>query len=209
LTLRDPRSTLYSSGAGPRCGQQSGPPNGTYPCGGPNSQRRTTTECKLMRHSHTPASRASTTTPAALDAQHDPEANAENAAETPADPPARRSEGPACSGASEGPPSDRSPPAPAPAPSEPLGPLPSPCLPRPVRWDEPEDVRAWLARARARVADLAALAREGCRHGKDRVLSRAERGRQTRAAEHSLRMLLDAAEAGLVSLPTRRGDRSE
>jgi hypothetical protein len=38
FTLRCPRSTLYDSFAGPRCGQQGGPPNGCEPCGGPNSQ---------------------------------------------------------------------------------------------------------------------------------------------------------------------------
>jgi hypothetical protein len=77
-----------------------------------------------------------------------------------------------------------------------------------VRWDDPDDARAWLASARSHIADLAALAREGCRRSKDRVLSRAERGRQTRAAEHALHLLLNAADAGLL-FPPPRGDRGE
>jgi hypothetical protein len=141
-----------------------------------------------MVRSHTPASRASTTTPAALDEPLDPEVAAENPAENPADPPARTSEGP--------------------APSEPPGSSPSPCSPRPLRWDDPKDARAWLAGVRTHVTDLAALAREGARRGKDRVLSRSERSRQTRAAMQSLSMLFDAADAGLL-FPPPRGDRGE
>jgi hypothetical protein len=142
-----------------------------------------------MVRSHTPASRASTTTPAALDAQLDPEVAAEQSAENSANPPARTGEGPASSRASEAP--------------------PSPCSPRPLRWDDPDDARAWLASARSHVADLAALAREGCRRSKDRVLSRAERGRQTRAAEHALLLLLNAADAGLRIPPPPEGEQGE
>ena len=161
-----------------------------------------------MVRSHTPAPRASTTTtPAALDAQHDPEVAAEQSAENPADPPARTSEGPASSWASEAPPSDRSPPSHAP--SAPMGSSPSPWSPRPLRWDDPDDARAWLASARSHVADLAALAREGCRRSKDRVLSRAERGRQTRAAEHALLLLLNAGDAGLRIPPPPEGEQGE
>jgi hypothetical protein len=160
-----------------------------------------------MERSHTPASRASTTTPAPLDAQHDPEVTAENPVETPADPAARTSEGPAPGRASEAPLSDRAPAAPVPL--EPPGSSPSPCSSRPLRWDDPEDARAWLARARIHVADLAALAREGARPSKHRVLSRSERSRQTRAAMQSLSMLFDAADAGLLFPPPRRGDRGE
>jgi hypothetical protein len=160
-----------------------------------------------MRHSHTRGSRASTTTPSAQDAPHDPEVAAENPAENPANPPARTSEGPATSGASEGPPSDRSPAAP-PASEPPRSPS-SFCPPRPLRWNDPKDGRAWLARARTHVADLAALAREGARPSKDRVLSRSERSRQTQAAVTALRLLFDAAEAGLLSPPPGRGERGE
>ena len=85
----------------------------------------------------------------------------------------------------------------------------SPSLPRPVRWDDRADVRAWLSRARSHIAELAALAREGSRRGKNRVLSRAERSRQTRAAESSLCTLLDAADAGLLTLPAPRGEQGE
>jgi hypothetical protein len=160
-----------------------------------------------MVRSHTPASRASTGTRAPLDAQLDPEVAAAQPADPAADPPARPSEGPAPAWASGAPPSDRAPASHAPL--EPLGSSPSPCSPRPVRWDDPEDARAWLAAVRAHIADLVALAREGCRRGKGRVLSRAERGRQTRAAEHALGTLLDAADAGLLSLPAPRGEQGE
>jgi hypothetical protein len=160
-----------------------------------------------MVRSHTPASRASTTAPAALDAQHDPEVTAENPAENAAAPPARTSEGPAYAWASEAPPSDRSPAARAPL--EPLGSPPSPPSFRALRWDDREDGRAWLARARSHVADLAAVAREGARQSKHRVLSRSERSRQARAAVNALRELFDAAEAGLLFPSPPRGDRGE
>jgi hypothetical protein len=61
-----------------------------------------------------------------------------------------------------------------------------------------------LASARSHVADLAALAREGCRRSKDRVLSRAERGRQTRAAEHSLYLLLNDSICRGCAAPVRQ-----
>jgi hypothetical protein len=59
------------------------------------------------------------------------------------------------------------------------------------------------------MADLAALAREGARRSKHRVLSRSERGRQTRAAEHSLGLLLNAADAGLPTPPADKGEQGE
>jgi hypothetical protein len=156
-----------------------------------------------MVRSHTPAPRASTTTRAALDAPLDPEA----AAEQSADPPARTSEGPAPEWASEAPPSDPS--SASHTPLEPPGSSPSPCSFRPLRWDDPEDARAWLASARTHIADLAALAREGARPSKHRVLSRSERGRQAHAAERALRTLFDAADAGLPLPPPPRGDQGE
>ena len=155
-----------------------------------------------MVRSHTPATRVNTTPRAPLDADLAPEVTAEQ----PAASPARTSEGPAPAWASEAPPSERSPASHVP--SEPPGSSPSPCSSRPVRWNDPEDVRSWLSSARTHVADLAAIAREGARRGKHRVLSRSERRRQARAAVHALRALFDAADAGLL-FPPSEGDRGE
>ena len=156
-----------------------------------------------MTRSHTPASRASTTTPTPLAAQPDPEARAAQ----PADPAARTSEGPVPVGASGAPPSDAFPASPAFV--EPPGSSPSPASLRPLRWDDRKDARAWLDRVRTRVDDLAAVAREGARPSKHRVLSRSERSRQTSTAVRRLRTLFDAAEAGLESLSPPSGEQGE
>ena len=78
---------------------------------------------------------------------------------------------------------------------------PSP-VPR-VDWSQPAHVHAWLGALRDAGDDLAALAREGTRRFRYRVLARAEIRRQTRAAEHSLQGLLAEAEAALA--PSREG----
>src|SRR4051812_23158693 len=70
-----------------------------------------------------------------------------------------------------------------PASLEPSGSPPSPRSTRPVDLANPADARAWLDDARAIFEDLAALAREGSRRLKHRVLSRAELRSQVRDAE--------------------------
>src|SRR5262245_1017645 len=108
-----------------------------------------------MSHSHKPSPRASTSKRAPLDAL------------------SRTSEGPASAWAPEALPSDLSPAAHPP--QEPEGSPPSPCSIPPVHWSDPTEARAWLTAARATTFDLVALAREGSRRIKHRVLSRAER----------------------------------
>lgn len=83
------------------------------------------------------------------------------------------------------------------APLEPPGSTPSSFSPR-VDWADPTHVRAWLGALRAAGDDLSALAREGTRRLRYRVLSRAEIRRQARAATRSLHGRLAEAEAALV-----------
>jgi hypothetical protein len=149
-----------------------------------------------MSHSHRPSLAATTSMRAPFGAQPD-------AQDAPASRP-RTSEGPVPEWAPEAQPSDSSPTAHI---SQELqGFPPSRCSVRPLRWADPADVRAWLDQGLASVADLAAVAREGSRRLKRRVLSRAELRRQARAAERSLRVLFAAAAAGL---PAVKGDTVE
>ncbi len=67
-----------------------------------------------------------------------------------------------------------------------------------LTWTDPGAVRAWIAAVRETADDLIALSREGTRRLDDRVLSRAERRRQTRAAKRSIHGLLAHAESGLA-----------
>jgi hypothetical protein len=146
---------------------------------------------KLMERSHMPSSRARGSMRAPLGAQPDTQMPADDAAALP-----RTSEGPVPPWAPEALPSGPSPTAHIP--QEPQGSPPSPRSFRPVRWSDPADARAWLGAARASVADLAALAREGSRRGRHRVLSRAELRRQARDLERALLALFDRADAGLA-----------
>jgi hypothetical protein len=144
-----------------------------------------------MARSHTLSSRATRRMRAHLDAQPDTQdAAAEAAASAP-----RTSEGPAPSWAPEAPPSDPSPTAHTPR--EPPGSSPSHRSFHPLRWADQAHARAWFEATSAAVADLCAVAREGSRRLKHRVLSRAELRRQRRGAEIKLLGLLSAAEAGL------------
>jgi len=95
---------------------------------------------------------------------------------------------------------DPSPPVTAPTAQEPPG---SPFFPSAFDWSDAAHARTWLDAVRQAGDDLAALAREGSRLHKHRVLSRAELRRQTNAAERSLHALLAQAEAGLP--PGREG----
>jgi hypothetical protein len=91
---------------------------------------------------------------------------------------------------------------------EPPGSTPSSSSIRPLRWDDRKDARVWLDRVRTRVDDLAAVAREGARQSKHRVLSRSERSRQASTAVRRLRTLFEAADAGLDAL-LPRGEQGE
>ena len=64
-------------------------------------------------------------------------------------------------------------------------------------WSQRREARAWLTRVRDSSDDLAALAREGARRLKHRVLSRAELRSQTRETARRLMTLINDAEAGL------------
>ena len=68
-----------------------------------------------------------------------------------------------------------------------------PCL------NDPEDVRRWLHAIRESIADLVAVAREGARRPKKRVLSRGEMKRQARASEESLIALVEMAQSSLLA----------
>lgn len=69
--------------------------------------------------------------------------------------------------------------------------------PPPLRWDDPERARAWLANLRAQLLDALAAGEDAVRPLHRRVLSRAEAGRKLRAAKRALLALVHAAEAGL------------
>jgi hypothetical protein len=86
---------------------------------------------------------------------------------------------------------------------EPTGSAPSSLSPSPFTWTDAAHARTWLGAVRETADDLAALAHEGGRRLKHRVLARAELRRQTREAERSLHGLLAEAEAALA--PRREG----
>lgn len=67
-----------------------------------------------------------------------------------------------------------------------------------VRWDDPEDVRLWLASLRSAVEDAVAAGEDAARPKRDRVLSRAEARRKLTAAEQAIASLLDAGERSLA-----------
>ncbi len=84
------------------------------------------------------------------------------------------------------------------APPEPPGSPPS-TFSSTFNFADTADAAEWLRLVRGNADDLIALAREGSRRLKHRVLSRAEIGRQTRDAERCMHGLLAEAEAGLAS----------
>jgi hypothetical protein len=140
-----------------------------------------------MKHSHKPSLTASRSVRTPTGA---PPIAEDAAASSP-----RTSEGPAPPWAPEAAPSDPLPTAHTS--QEPPGSPPSPRSVPPLRWADPAHARAWLTEVSLVVEDLAAAARDGSRRAKHRVLSRAERRRQARAAELKLAALLEAAAAGL------------
>jgi hypothetical protein len=78
--------------------------------------------------------------------------------------------------------------------------------PRPVRWEDEEDVRAWVSALREGVEDLRGAARDRARRKRQRVLSRYEARRQILAASQALEVLLQAAEAGFGGSAPRDPD---
>jgi hypothetical protein len=86
------------------------------------------------------------------------------------------------------------------APPEPPGSTPSSSF-SVFHFKDAGDAREWLRLVRGNAGDLAALAREGGRRLKHRVLSRAALRRQAREAERCMHGLLAEAEAGLVAPP--------
>ena len=100
---------------------------------------------------------------------------------------------PAPPSVAEGPPSAAEPAARDPAP--PAVPSPAPTLPLDAR--DPAAIDRWLDAARTAVLDLLAVAREGARRPRKRVLSRGEMRRQARDAFAKTTSLLDLAAAAL------------
>jgi hypothetical protein len=62
---------------------------------------------------------------------------------------------------------------------------------------DPAGVQRWLEASRASLLDLLAVAREGARRPRKRVLSRAEMRRQAREAYAQVTALLDLAAEGM------------
>src|SRR5262249_40436560 len=119
-----------------------------------------------------------------MEPSHKPSRRATHSVRTPFGALPRTGEGPASPWAPEAEPSDAVPTAHTP--QAPPGSPPSRRAIRPVDWPDPAEARAWLDVAYANATDLAALAREGSRRLKRRVLSRAELRRQTRELERTL-----------------------
>lgn len=67
----------------------------------------------------------------------------------------------------------------------------------PVRWDDPANVRLWLAALRSAAEDAVAAAEDVTRPLEARVLSRAEARRRLMSADAALEALLDAGERAL------------
>jgi hypothetical protein len=159
-----------------------------------------------MKHSHRPSVTATESMRTPAGAQLDPQEAAAEAAATAS----RTSEGPVHEGAPEAEPSATRPTARHPWELQGSPPsLRSFRSLRPLRWDDPIETRAWLQEVRLFFEDLAAVGREGSRRIKDRTLSRAELERQESEAEHKLRALFEAADAGLAPLLVKEGGRSE
>ena len=69
--------------------------------------------------------------------------------------------------------------------------------PPPFQWSDPTAVPRWLEASRTALLDLLAVAREGARRPRKRVLSRAEMRRQARDAFAQVKAFLDLAAEGL------------
>lgn len=70
-----------------------------------------------------------------------------------------------------------------------------------VRWNEPDDVRLWIAALRSAAHDGLAAGEDATRPKRDRVLSRGEARRQLDAAERTITALLDAGARGVSPEP--------
>ena len=69
-----------------------------------------------------------------------------------------------------------------------------------VRWDDPEDVRLWIAALRSAAADAVAAGRDATRRPSERVIARAEARRMIDVADENVATLLDAGERCLSSV---------
>lgn len=67
----------------------------------------------------------------------------------------------------------------------------------PLRWNDPEEARAWLADLHEQILDAIAAGEDAVRPLRCRVLSRAEAGRKLVAAKEAITSLLASAEAGI------------
>jgi hypothetical protein len=70
-----------------------------------------------------------------------------------------------------------------------------------VDWNDPTDVRLWIAALRVQVQDLVAAGDDATRHPKRRILSRAESRRRVHLADRAAEALLCAGEKSLTIAP--------
>ena len=70
-----------------------------------------------------------------------------------------------------------------------------------VHWNEPDDVRLWIAALRSAAHDGLAAGEDATRPKRERVLSRNEARRQLNAADHTITALLDAGTRGALPEP--------
>ena len=66
-----------------------------------------------------------------------------------------------------------------------------------VRWNEPDDVRLWIAALRSAAHDGLAASEDATRPKRDRVLPHGEARRRIALGEQRIANLLDAGERGL------------
>lgn len=70
-----------------------------------------------------------------------------------------------------------------------------------VDWNDPTDVRLWIAALRVQLQDLVAAGDDATRHPKRRILSRAEFRRRVQLADRAAEALLVAGEKSLTIAP--------
>lgn len=72
--------------------------------------------------------------------------------------------------------------------------------PNAVCWEDPEDVRLWIAALRSAAADAVAAGRDATRRPSERVIARAEARRMIDVADEKVATLLDAGERCLSAV---------
>jgi len=70
-----------------------------------------------------------------------------------------------------------------------------------VDWNDPTDVRLWIAALRVQVQDFVVAGDDATRHPKRRILSRAESRRRVHLADRAAEALLSAGEKSLPIAP--------